>query len=152
MSEGPRSRTAEHEHLPPGAERFWGQVSETRAGRSHGVEQSEEEPASQEEQQGPAEGESQACLEWCPICRSADLLRATTSPEAIGQVQAIQQEAVGVLKAFLNAYGERGPTPGRPGGRNEPDDSAGSAQTASDQASGQASDGSGRRVRDISID
>lgn len=147
MSEGPRSKTTEHERLPPGAERFWGQVSETRAGRSHAGEEPEEEPAAPEQEQGQAGGENHACLEWCPICRSADLLRATTSPEAIGQVQAIQQEAVGVLKAFLNAYGERGPAPGRPG---ESSDATKSGEGPSGHDSG-AGDG-GRPVRDISID
>jgi len=76
------------------------------------------------------------------------MLRATTSPEAaIGQVQAIQQEAVGVLKAFLNAYGERGPAPGRPG---ESSDATKSGDGPSGHDSG-AGDG-GRPVRDISID
>lgn len=122
MSEGPRSRTAEHEHLPPGAERFWGQVSETRAGRSHGGEGPEPE-GEQTGSEAPRE-DGPACLEWCPICRSADLLRATTSPEAaIGQVQAIQHEAVNVLKSFLAAYGERNADSQEPGpepGADEP--------------------------------
>lgn len=140
MSEGPRSKTAEREHLPPGAERFWGQVSETRAGRSKG----EQGPAHEEPEAEPeaAREEGHACLEWCPICRSADLLRATTSPEAaIGQVQAIQHEAVNVLKSFLTSYSERG-------GQADADRSG---DSRSDGPPRGESDDS-RPVRDISID
>jgi hypothetical protein len=107
------------ETLPPGADRFWGQFSQTRAGRTR----TEEEPADP----GPeaAREEGQHCLEWCPICRSADIVRATTSPDAIGQVQAIQNEAIGVLKSFLAIYAERtgqsghGPRDDEPGGRGD---------------------------------
>jgi hypothetical protein len=105
MSDPSDNRTTDR--LPPGAERFWGQVSETRAGRSRSDESGEAGAGTSDAGQEAA-GEPHACLEWCPICRSADLLRATTPPEAIGQVQAIQQEAVNVLKAFLAAYGDRG--------------------------------------------
>jgi len=87
--------------LPPGADRFWGQFSQTKAGRTH----AKEEPAAPESEAAREEG--QHCLEWCPICRSADIVRATTSPDAIGQVQAIQNEAIGVLKSFLAIYAER---------------------------------------------
>jgi hypothetical protein len=116
MSDPSDNRTTDR--LPPGAERFWGQVSETRAGRSRSKESGEAGAGTSDAGQEAA-GESHACLEWCPICRSADLLRATTPPEAIGQVQAIQQEAVNVLKAFLAAYGDRGGSGGaEPGGRS----------------------------------
>jgi hypothetical protein len=98
------------DRLPPGAERFWGQVSETRAGRSGGNDSGEEGAGGGPDGQARSTDETH-CLEWCPICRSADLLRATAPPEAIGQVQAIQQEAVNVLKAFVSAYAERGAGP-----------------------------------------
>jgi hypothetical protein len=91
----------ETETLPPGADRFWGQFSQAKAGRTH----AEEEPAKPEPEASREEG--QHCLEWCPICRSADIVRATAPPDAIGQVQAIQNEAVGVLKSFLAIYAER---------------------------------------------
>ncbi len=144
MSETPRSKTADH--LPPGADRFWGQVSETRAGRSHGSEDPGEEKPGPEQEAKPEQGP--ACLEWCPICRSADLVRATTSPEAIGQVQAIQHEAINVLKSFLAAYGERSGEPHGSGGR--PGDSE---PGSSSSESGSGTSGSGERpVRDISID
>ncbi len=101
--------------LPPGADRFWGQFSQTKAGRTH----AEQEPAAPEPETPREEG--QHCLEWCPICRSADIVRATTSPEAIGQVQAIQNEAIGVLKSFLAIYAERTGQAGHDAREDEPD-------------------------------
>jgi hypothetical protein len=134
------------ETLPPGADRFWGQFSQTRAGRTRSEE---ERPEAEAASSGE---EAQHCLEWCPICRSADIVRATTSPEAIGQVQAIQNEAIGVLKSFLAIYAER---TGQ-GGQAE-DTSPGQGKGRSGQATG-GSAGEGRTtgddppVRDIWID
>jgi hypothetical protein len=134
--------------LPPGADRFWGQFSQTRAGRTH----AEEEPPAPEPEAPGDEG--QHCLEWCPICRSADIVRATTPPDAIGQVQAIQNEAIGVLKSFLAIYAER--TGQGSGGRH---DEAGRQDRDADTGRDQGRDG--RRhdgpsdepaVRDISIE
>ena len=136
--------------LPPGADRFWGQFSQTKAGRTH----AEKEPAAPESETPREEG--QHCLEWCPICRSADIVRATTSPEAIGQVQAIQTEAIGVLKSFLAIYAER---TGQGGGGHEhagePDGSPGSG--SGEERTGRTgrrddASGGGPAVRDISIE
>jgi hypothetical protein len=148
MSDPSDNRTTDR--LPPGAERFWGQVSETRAGRSRSQGSGETGGSTSDAGQETA-GDSHACLEWCPICRSADLLRATTPPEAIGQVQAIQQEAVNVLKAFLTAYGERGGTggtdaQGRTGDRPREDRSEGREADRGADAPGE------RPFRDIWID
>lgn len=101
MSDPNRSGNRPTDTLPPGADRFWGQFSQAKAGRTHAEQ---EAPAPEPE---AAREEGQHCLEWCPICRSVDIVRATTSPEAIGQVQAIQNEAIGVLKSFLAIYAER---------------------------------------------
>ncbi len=133
MSDPQRPGRPRTETLPPGAERFWGQFSETRAGRSRAGDEPREPEA------GPSREEGPHCLEWCPICRSADIVRAT-SPEAIGQVQAIQNEAVNVLKSFLALYAERS---GQEGG------------TEATSATGRGDEGPGRggpEVRDISID
>jgi hypothetical protein len=81
------------------------------------------------------------CLEWCPICRSADVVRATTSPEAIGQVQAIQNEAIGVLRSFLAIYAERS---GQAGGAPDQAGDSGHQPESRQQR--------GPEVRDISID
>ena len=134
MSDPQRPRRPRTETLPPGAERFWGQFSETKAGRTR----AEDEPRAADPDPAPENGPH--CLEWCPICRSADIVRATTSPEAIGQVQAIQNEAIGVLRSFLALYAERS------GQAAEPPDRA---DTGSSPDTGR---GAGPEVRDISID
>jgi hypothetical protein len=135
MSDPQRPGRPRTETLPPGAERFWGQFSETKAGRTRAEEEPRRTGPEPERDEGPH------CLEWCPICRSADIVRATTSPEAIGQVQAIQNEAIGVLRSFLALYAERSgqadenPDPGDQGGRTHESRPPG-----------------GPEVRDISID
>ncbi len=139
MSDPQRPGRPPTDTLPPGAERFWGQFSETKAGRTHAEE---EPPASQP---GEQQEEGQHCLEWCPICRSADIVRATTAPEAIGQVQAIQNEAIGVLRSFLALYAERSGQTG--------DDAGPSGADSGRPARGSAErQGRGPEVRDISID
>lgn len=104
----------EQKELQPGADRFWGQFSQSKAGRSGAAD---EEAAGQEQSRNgsPGEGEgvhSEHCLEWCPICRSAELFRNTVSPELRQQADSIQHEAMGVLKAFLDAYAEKAGAPG----------------------------------------
>jgi hypothetical protein len=47
------------------------------------------------------------CVEWCPICRAADVLRATTSPELRGQWQAVQRETLLTMRALIDSYLER---------------------------------------------
>lgn len=137
--------------LPPGADRFWGQFSQTRAGRTRAEEES------QSDDPGATREEGQHCLEWCPICRSADIVRATTSPEAIGQVQAIQNEALGVLKSFLAIYAERTSHAGRDaGGEGSPeprDNREGGRKAGDPQAKSRSSERSeSPPVRDIWID
>jgi hypothetical protein len=134
--------------LPPGADRFWGQFSQTRAGRTQSAEEAPETDSAASTEDG------QHCLEWCPICRSADIVRATTSPEAIGQVQAIQNEAIGVLRSFLAIYAER------TGQGAQTDDSDGTSQKSrsgrpageGSSREGKAADGDAPPVRDIWID
>jgi len=52
------------------------------------------------------DGEMQ-CLELCPICRAADLLRATGPPELRGQIGEFQREALLTLRALIDHYIER---------------------------------------------
>ncbi len=59
------------------------------------------------------------CLELCPICRAADLLRATGPPELRGQLNEFQREALLTLRALLDHYIERIDTPGDGGDRVE---------------------------------
>lgn len=87
-----------------GADRFWGQFSKSRAGRS-GTEDSTTEA---EATTDPTDRSGDAhCLEWCPICRSAELFKTAVSPELRQQAESIQHEAIGVLKAFLDAYADK---------------------------------------------
>src|SRR5215216_565343 len=52
-------------------------------------------------------GTEAECVDWCPICRTADVLRATTSPELREQLSQIQREALITVRAVLDHYLER---------------------------------------------
>lgn len=84
----------------PGAERFWGGFRNARSGRSN-------PGAGGGSSRGNGSGHGSECLEWCPICRSADLIRGSAPPDLRGQLEAIQQEAFNVMKAFVAAYAEK---------------------------------------------
>lgn len=100
----------------PGADRFWGQFSQSKAGRSGGSGTSDNgETDAHGNGRGPAEEDH--CLEWCPICRSAELFRNTVSPELRQQAESIQHEALGVLKAFLDAYADKSAGHYQPNGK-----------------------------------
>jgi hypothetical protein len=47
------------------------------------------------------------CVELCPICRGAEVLRATASPELRGQWQSVQREALVTMRAMIDHYLER---------------------------------------------
>ena len=47
------------------------------------------------------------CVEWCPICRAADVLRATAPPELRDQLQSVQREALLTTRALIDSYLER---------------------------------------------
>jgi len=53
-----------------------------------------------------AEGERQ-CVEWCPLCRTADLLRANATPELRQQWSSVQREALMTIRALIDHYLER---------------------------------------------
>ena len=98
-----------HEHNPsgfdapsPGASRFWHEYGSARSGRAsarNGESRSEEGPSHNE-------GEHE-CLDWCPICRGADVVRATTPPELREQWQSVQRDALVMMRALIDAYLER---------------------------------------------
>ena len=46
-------------------------------------------------------------MEWCPICRAADVFRATAPPELRDQLQAVQREALLTTRALIDTYLER---------------------------------------------
>lgn len=56
-------------------------------------------------------GGEMRCVELCPICRAADLLRASGPPELRGQIGELQREALLTLRAVLDHYIERLDTP-----------------------------------------
>jgi hypothetical protein len=47
------------------------------------------------------------CVELCPICRGADVLRATATPEMREQWQSVQREALVTMRALIDHYLER---------------------------------------------
>lgn len=47
------------------------------------------------------------CVELCPICRAADLLRAGAPDDLRDQWQSIQREGLLTLKALVDYYVER---------------------------------------------
>lgn len=117
----------------PGAERFWGQFAEAGRGRDEdhgsgpapGAEHAfgpdaGSDPGSRSDATGGGHaaghtGASGECLEWCPICRSAELIRTAVTPELREQAATLQREAIHVLQAFLAAYSERTGGPGGAG-------------------------------------
>jgi hypothetical protein len=102
-------------HDPGGeAERFWGEYARsTRSGGQRG----DRGPAGEAGNgHGSGAGQSHECLEWCPICRTADVLRASAPPELRGQIQNLQHDALVTMRALLDAYIERvGERPARGG-------------------------------------
>lgn len=56
----------------------------------------------------PGEGERRRieleCLEFCPVCRTADVLRATMPPELQSHWHAWQREALLAVRALLDHY------------------------------------------------
>jgi hypothetical protein len=53
------------------------------------------------------DGAPHECLEWCPICRTADVLRAGASPEMRDQWEDIQREALATLRVVIDHYSRR---------------------------------------------
>ena len=46
-------------------------------------------------------------MEWCPLCRTADVLRATAPPELRDQWQSVQREALLTMRSLIDSYLER---------------------------------------------
>jgi hypothetical protein len=82
------------------AQRFWGEYS--RHSRPGGHREGHE--GGPGNGHGRATGHTHECLEWCPICRTADILRSSASPELRGQLQSLQHDTLVTLRAVLDAY------------------------------------------------
>lgn len=52
-------------------------------------------------------GGERQCVEWCPVCRGADLLRANAPPELREQWHDLQREALLAIRALIDHYLKR---------------------------------------------
>ena len=52
------------------------------------------------------DGETQ-CVDWCPVCRLADVLRANATPEMREQWSAVQRELLLAIRSVADHYIER---------------------------------------------
>ncbi len=68
------------------------------------TEPSEQPPRPEGE---PAGAEPLRCVEWCPVCRTADVLRETASPELREQWHRVQREALVAMRSLIDHYLER---------------------------------------------
>ena len=111
MTTSPRSKNPSEHDPPPGADRFWGQFAQAGKAKDegHGPDPGADADRANGNGTGQAreQGHGHECLEWCPICRSAELLRHAATPEMAQQVLTLQKEATNVLKAFVQAYAEK---------------------------------------------
>jgi hypothetical protein len=64
-------------------------------------------PGDRQNASEPDPHRSLECLEWCPICRAADVFRANAPPELRDQLQAVQREALVTTRALIDTYLER---------------------------------------------
>ena len=87
------------------AQRFWGEYA--RRPRSSGFREGRGVTGEAGNGHGSAADHPHECLDWCPICRTADVLRASAPPELRDQVQGLQRDALVTLRALLDAYIER---------------------------------------------
>ena len=87
------------------AQRFWGEYA--RRPRSSGFREGRGVSGEAGNGQRSAADHPHECLDWCPICRTADVLRSTASPELRGQLQSLQRDALVTMRALLDAYIER---------------------------------------------
>jgi hypothetical protein len=65
-----------------------------------------EDPPRPGESGTPREGAplEHQCLEFCPICRTADMVRAAMPPEAREHWQALQRDGLLAARAMLDHY------------------------------------------------
>ena len=81
-----------------GADRFWEEFSRARPDRRRRGTREEEQAATSADPAG------HECLEWCPICRSADLLRAASGPEVRHGIASVQRESLLALRTLIDGY------------------------------------------------
>jgi hypothetical protein len=52
-------------------------------------------------------GPERECVELCPICRTADVIRASAPPELREQWHVLQREALTTMRALIDHYLDR---------------------------------------------
>lgn len=87
------------------AQRFWGEYA--RRTRPGGHREDRGPTGEAANGHGEAAAQPHECVDWCPICRAADVLRASAPPELRDQVQSVQRDALVALRALLDAYIDR---------------------------------------------
>ena len=65
------------------------------------------DPGRGDEEEGFGHGHTHECVEWCPICRTADVVRASVPPELRDQLGDIQREALSAIRAMIDHYLQR---------------------------------------------
>jgi hypothetical protein len=105
MSEAPENPSESES-----SERFWGGFGQAGTGREGPRRTSNDGTTVPPQPEGapplPPTQEHQ-CLEWCPICRTAEILRGTTPDEVREGFTHVQHDALVALRAVLNSYIER---------------------------------------------
>ncbi len=86
-----------------GANRFWEQYSSARGGRSE-ARNGEPGGARAADPSSSSPAAEHECLDWCPICRGAEVVRGTSPPELRGQLQTVQRDALVLMRALIDAY------------------------------------------------
>lgn len=108
----------------PGGERDAGRGERLRFGEPLGADwASPRDREHREREHGdqarePVHGERE-CVEWCPICRTADVVRATVPPELRSQFESVQRDALVAMRAMLDHYIDRLDGQERPASRVE---------------------------------
>ena len=113
MSESHEHNPSGFEHEPnpsgfeasAGASRFWRQYGAARGGRT-GTRNGGGEQRARGAEDGDG-SQQHECLEWCPICRGAEVVKATTPPELREQWQTVQRDTLVMVRALIDAYLDR---------------------------------------------
>lgn len=64
-------------------------------------------PAGADSAGGHRHEQGRECLEWCPVCRSAEIVRASIPPELRSQLEGVQRDALVAVRALLDHYIDR---------------------------------------------
>jgi hypothetical protein len=100
MTDQPR-RQPPQDPTPASASRWWEEPPPGDAA-------SGSDPFGHDDPLGPGfDAGGRHCLELCPICRGAELLRAGGSPELRGQLDDFGREALLTLRSLIDHYLER---------------------------------------------